>query len=235
MTTPSTRHPSESAHGALVPNLSLHQAIDDLPPDAIAALAPLVKELQSSSDMRNAAMVRGVRALTRIPTTPALLRRAIQASTDFDFLVSLLSDPEVKADLPSADPLASARLRGNIAKAQLLTAEGGCISTKDVKEILGISEQAIDKRRRAGKLIALPTGRTYGFPRWQFSLGSTISGLETVLQQLTRQIHDPWMQAAWMLNSQTRLGGESPLAKLRQGNLAEVLQAAETYGEQGAT
>jgi hypothetical protein len=216
-------------------NAALHTAIDALSAEAIAALIPFVEELKTASETRNAVMLRGVKALTRIPTKPATLRRAIQASTDYDFLANILSAPEVSATLPSDDPLSAARLRGTIAKTQLLSAEGGCIPTKEVKVILGISEQAIDKRRRAGKLIALPAGRSYVFPRWQFTLGSTLPGLEAVLQRLAGQINDPWMQAAWMLNPNLQLGGKSPLVQLKRGHLEAVLQAAGTYGEQGAT
>jgi hypothetical protein len=216
-------------------NAALHTAIDTLPAEAIAALIPFVEELKTASETRNAVMLRGVKALTRIPTKPATLQRAIQASTDYDFLANILSAPETRAALPSDDPLSTARLRGTSAKTQLLAAEGGCIPTKEVKAILGISEQAIDKRRRAGKLIALPAGRSYVFPRWQFTLGSTLPGLEAVLHRLAGQINDPWMQAAWMLNPNLQLGGESPLVQLKRGHLEAVLQTAGTYGEQGAT
>ena len=45
---------------------------------------------------------------------------------------------------------------------------------------------------------------------------------------------DPWMQTAWMIDSNIRLNGRSPLELLREGNLELVIDAAKIYGEQGA-
>lgn len=96
----------------------------------------------------------------------------------------------------------------------------------------GIRRQSVDKRRVNGKLIGLLAGRTYVYPAWQFTGGQTLPGLEQVLKNLG--VRDPWMQTAWMLNGNSRLEGRSPLDNLRQGNLEAVLDAAQTYGEQGA-
>jgi hypothetical protein len=45
--------------------------------------------------------------------------------------------------------------------------------------------------------------------------------------------YDPWMQVIFMLGGNDRLDGETPLARLRRGELASVRRAARTFGEQG--
>jgi hypothetical protein len=42
------------------------------------------------------------------------------------------------------------------------------------------------------------------------------------------------MQAAFFLGSNPRLRNQSPLELLKTGQLTEVLEAAEAYGEHGA-
>jgi len=102
-----------------------------------------------------------------------------------------------------------------------------------VAEVLGISRQAVDKRRRQGRLIGLTQGRRgYAYPVWQFEGGKTLANLEKVLDRL--QDHDPWMQLAFFLNTNARLNGSSPLDLLRSGIVEPVLEAAASYGEQGA-
>jgi hypothetical protein len=161
------------------------------------------------------------------------LGNAIGASSDYDVIVHALESPEALPALRQGDPLAAARLRGLLARSRILEADGGPFTVDQVAKSLGISRQAVDKRRRAGKLLGLDTGRRgYLYPSWQFTSDGVLPGLETVLRNLT--IHDPWMQAAFFLNGSYYLDGESPLAELRRGHVKAVVRAALTYGEQGA-
>jgi hypothetical protein len=126
-----------------------------------------------------------------------------------------------------------ARLRGLLEREALLSAEGGTVSGATAARLLGISPQAVYKRRKAGKLIALTLGRRgLAYPVWQFDRGGTLSGLEAVLAELHE--HDAWMQAAFMLGANVRLEGRTPLEELRRGDLNSVLRAARVFGEHGA-
>lgn len=131
------------------------------------------------------------------------------------------------------DPLALARIRGQQARATLLGEEGGTLSAPQVAELLGISRQAVNKRRQAGQLLALPLGRHgFAYPAWQFSGQEVLPGFVAVLGQLAR--HDPWMQARFFLSPDKRLDESRPLDLLRQGRVEAVSQAARAYGEHGA-
>jgi hypothetical protein len=160
------------------------------------------------------------------------LEAATAASSDWEVLVRALSTTDV-APSSVSDPLANARLRGIHARRQLLQAEGGTIQASEAAAILGISRQAVDKRRQAGTLLAISVGgHGYHYPAWQFDQSGVIGGLESVLKALAR--HDEWMKLAFFVNANVRLNGESPLQRLRLGDIESVVDAASAYGEHGA-
>jgi hypothetical protein len=158
---------------------------------------------------------------------------AAGAPSDYDVLLQILERPEALAVL-NAGPLAAAKLRGLRIRERLLNVEGGTISSSEAASLLGISRQAVDKRRRANQLLGLSIGRRgYAYPVWQFdSRAGTLPGLVDVLAEL--KDHDPWIQAAFMLNPNARLDGSLPLDALRQGDTESAKRAARAYGEHGA-
>jgi hypothetical protein len=136
--------------------------------------------------------------------------------------------------LPTSDPLRMAKLRGLVARRELLSADGGALTASDVTKLLDISRQAVDKRRKAGQLLAveLPK-RGLLYPAWQFSeTGALLPGLVVVLAALRE--HDPWAQARFFVTSSDRLNDKRPLDLLRDGDVAPVLAAARSFGEHGA-
>jgi hypothetical protein len=154
--------------------------------------------------------------------------------SDYEVLMRALARPEVLEVLRADDPLAPAMARGLSMRQRLLDAEGGTLSAEQVAALLRISRQAVDKRRRAGKLIGVSLGRRgYAYPAWQFELErGMLPGIEPVLDVLRE--HDPWMQVAFMVNGNIWLDDQTPLSMLRSGNVEAVIQAAEAYGEHGA-
>ncbi|MCA9523378.1 MAG: hypothetical protein KC609_20530 [Myxococcales bacterium] len=185
--------------------------------------------------LRAAFLARGMNALARLAELldERRLSDATGAISDFQVLLFALEDPGVLELLRSDDPLAGARLRGLRAKTELIEAEGGSLGVDDVAELLRISRQAVDKRRRAGKLLGVQAGRRgYAYPAWQFAANGTLPGLEAVLGELSE--HDAWMKVAFFLSENARLEGRRPLDGLREGETARVRQAARAYGEHGA-
>jgi biotin operon repressor len=136
--------------------------------------------------------------------------------------------------MPSAkDPLAKARLRGVFAQRELLDAEGGTLSAAEIAKALGVTRQAIDKRRKAGQLLALEVGkRGYLYPAWQLAEPGLLPGLAQVLSSLPAD--SPWATARFFLSGNDRLRGRRPLDVLRKGDVDVVVRAAAAFGEQGA-
>ena len=192
--------------------------------------------LDAGSDpIRTAFLARALNALARL--TPELgdevLGDAAGAESDYGVLLRALASPGALGPLAQDDPLAGARLRGLAFRAEILQREGGTLSADQVATHLGLSRQAVDKRRRAGKLIGLSLGRRgYAYPAWQLGLEGVLPGLEATLTSLN--VHDPWMRAAFFLSGDPRLDGATPLEGLRRGNVEAVRRAASAYGEHGA-
>jgi len=191
-----------------------------------------VLKLGKEKEINEVYLTRALNAIAHSIQHTSLVN-ATTAHSDYEVLLRILEAPESLELLLRDDPLAAARLRGLKAKQELLEAHGGCIRVEQVAEILGISRQAVDKRRRTGKLIGLPKGQhAYVYPIWQFKDQSVIEGLETVLGQL--QDYDPWMQVVFMLEPNLRLNSKTPLEGLHSNQIDQVLAIARIFGEHGA-
>lgn len=182
-------------------------------------------------------LTRTLRAIEEVASTlpgPAL-NTAVSASSDLEVLLTALLSKEVLARLSGSDPLAGAKLRGLEARVSLMAQEGGMWTVQQVADHLGgISRQAIDKRLRLGKLLAIETGR-HGrqLPVWQFTEGGVLPRMEEVLAAL--EGHDPWSMLAFFLSPNVITEGKRPLDLLRSGgNVEPVLRAARLHGEQAA-
>jgi hypothetical protein len=153
--------------------------------------------------------------------------------TDFELLVNAISAASIAAESSDGDPLIRAKLRGIEHRKRIIEKLGGTLSVEQVSELIGISRQAVDKRRSQNKLIGLIQGkRGYAYPAFQFEDGKALDGLKEVLDALSG--HDPWMQSIFFANGNDRLNHKTPLDALRQGETEAVVRAAEAYGEQGA-
>lgn len=172
-------------------------------------------------------LTRALNALAKLTQAQGLVD-VTSASSDYEVLLTILQTPEAIALLNTSDPLAEAKLKGLEIKQQLLTAEGGCISSEEAGTHLGISRQAVDKRRRNGQLIGLLRGKgSYLYPAWQFTNSGTLPGLETVLVQLSSL--DPWMQVTFFLNPNLRLQNQTPLEMLKDGEVKAVVESANVF------
>jgi hypothetical protein len=166
-----------------------------------------------------------------LPAT--LIDEATAAPTDYLVAVEALSSAPETTQLMAEDPFIAAKFRGLKRKQQMLKAVGGALTSEQVAEVLGISRQAVDKRRASNRLLALTQGRRgYSYPSFQFEDGKTITGLEEILEELKEL--DPWMQLVFFTTPSERLGERAPVEKLKNGVVSEVKAVASGYGEQGA-
>ena len=166
-----------------------------------------------------------------LPST--LIDEATAAPTDYLVAVEALSSAPGTAQLIAEDPFVAAKFRGLRRKQQMLETAGGALTSEQTARVLGISRQAVDKRRASNQLLALTQGkRGYSYPSFQFEDGKTITGLEEILAEL-REL-DPWMQMVFFTSPNERLDDKTPLEGLEKGLVSEVKAAATGFGEQGA-
>ncbi len=170
------------------------------------------------------------RSLTTMPSRAQ--RKLLRAPAGEDVLVAAAMQPTVVEHVRSSSPLLPALLRGAQAKRRLLDAEGGTLSAADVARLLRRSRQAVDKQRRAGRLLAIRVGTFWRYPVWQFVDGQPLPGVPDVLAVLHHV--SPWTAIAFFLSSNARLGARRPVEMLRRHEVAAVVRAARAYGEHGA-
>ena len=206
------------------------------PPPSVPEWLDHVKlTVEGEAPLMRTLMMRAINAVLKFAElSEESVVRATAAPSDLTVLLTALSSGELLNDLKSVEPLAPAFIRGIEAERRLLDEFGGTLTAEQVGGILGISRQAVEKRRRAHTLIALATGRHgYRYPAWQFTKsGTPLRGLDDVLQALGP--HDEWMQAAFFVSANPRLGDDTPIELLKAGHLKRVIEAAQSYGEHGA-
>lgn len=210
--------------------VALSDLAQKLPENVVLATIDLLR--MALEDQAKAPFVtRALGAVTRLAavSTKRSLLGAAGAASDTLVLLQALDNPEALARMEEGDPLIASRVRGALAQQWLLHEEGGVCSAPEFGQFLGqLSRQAIDNRRKRGKLLALDLGRHgYAYPLWQIHNGSVLPGLDQVIAVLHEC--DPWTQVGFMLSPNSWLGGETPLAELRRGEVDRVVATAEMF------
>lgn len=115
---------------------------------------------------------------------------------------------------------------------EFLDGHGGVLSPADTAKLLGITPDAVRKRKIARKLIGLKLGKATVYPAFQFQDGQVVPHLGQVLQALPPE--SPVAQIRFLLTWDDDLQ-MTPLDALRQGSALElVLRKARQEGEQVA-
>ena len=186
--------------------------------------------------LAQAFLKRSVKMLERVSSTASTdaLESALSSPTDVGGVASLLSDlAPLGVDLSVVDPFAEAMARGAAIKRELLTSAGGGLTSSQVARALGITRQAVDKRRGRRSLLAVPNGSgEYLYPACQFTSDGVIAGLEEVLRAF--RIQSPWTQLSVLLAPAPALRGKTILDALKSGVVETAVAIARSFGEQAA-
>src|ERR1700722_9390793 len=178
-----------------------------------------VREFAPGSPIREAFWARASAALKQIAehADEQSLQRAVAAPTDAGAVARAISDSAVMTSaVAELDPLAALIAKGAGQKLELLKQAGGVLSVSDVARLLRISRQAVDKRRREGKLLAVARGADYAYPACQFDDDHVVPGLTELLGHIGRE--PTWATLAFLVTPDDRLGDQAPLAVLRSKN-----------------
>jgi len=186
--------------------------------------------------LAQAFLKRSVKMLERVSSSASseALKSALSSPTDVGGVATLLSDlAPLDVDLSSVDPFVEAMALGAAIKQELLTSGGGGLTSSQVASALGITRQAVDKRRIRLALLAVPNGSgEYLYPACQFTSTGVIPGLEEVLRAF--QIRSPWTQLSALLAPAPALGGRTILEALKSGAIERAIAIAASFGEQAA-
>lgn len=104
------------------------------------------------------------------------------------------------------------------------------LSTPAAAERLALTPEGVRKRASRKELFALKLGRDYRFPAWQFASRSPdgiLAGLREILHVC---VLDPLELAAWFERKTQALDDRTPIQALEEGDIADVVAAAEAAG-----
>lgn len=152
--------------------------------------------------------------------------------SDIAALVAAVSAAELVADKP--DERARALLGVSQRKRALLDQAGETLSTPEVAKLLGITPQAVHKRRAGRRLLAVRIGGNDRYPRAQFGEFGPLPELPEMLQALT--LSGDWAALEFFVSPDDDfLDGRSPLQVLRDAPAlaGKVIEAAAAAGADG--
>lgn len=192
-----------------------------------------VAELVSGDQMHRALLLRYVRAVEKLVQKMPndLIMSTISAPSDFGALVRALSDPRVSEPSRGIDPLAGAVGRSIDHRDRLRQMAGEMLSSSQVEELLGIKRQAIDKRRKAHKLLALRMGSDWSYPALQFDGGEVLFGLESILNAHAEK--DPWVILDILLAPDEALRGRTLLQAMQEKDEQTIARHIAQAGGDG--
>jgi hypothetical protein len=180
----------------------------------------------STDPVRAAFQRRSIDALSRISAQASTesLAEALAATTDVGTLARVLGDANViGAAVAELEPLAPLIARNAEHRLALLSDGGGTMSAEEVGNLLEITRQAVDKRRRANGLLAFRRRGDWRYPRCQFNeeAREVLEGVSKVVQTFADA--GPWVTLDFLLAADDALEGQSPIEALRADGWTEDL------------
>ena len=166
--------------------------------------------------------------------TKATLAEAVAAPTDAGTLIRVLSDTAVLgAAVAELDPEAVDLAKQIEHCDALLRRAGGTYTATEVARLLGITRQAVDKRRQNGALLALRQGSDWHYPRAQFHDRDTLPNLPEVVKGMAPT--GPWVTLEFLITPDTVLLGLTPREALLKGGVAleQVMMSVRGYEGEG--
>lgn len=106
------------------------------------------------------------------------------------------------------------------------------MSAEEAGRLLGISRQAVDKRRRGGALLAFREESDWRYPACQFDETEVVAGIANVIRAYASA--EPWVALDFLLAPGSALGGRSALDALKKsGDRDAVLRLLRSEAQDG--
>ena len=149
--------------------------------------------------------------------------RSVSASVIRDTAPALTAGRDQQSELTSA--LAAARERGTALKETLLS-NSDMLNTATLAELLGMSEEGVRLKRKRHEILGLDFAkRGIRYPGWQVLEGRQL--LPSLPRLFAVLGEDPWRLFRFLQQHHSELGGARAVDLLRQGQIEDVLAAAE--------
>lgn len=114
--------------------------------------------------------------------------------------------------------IAESLAHGGSVKRELLHRAGGVLDAAAVGTLLGISPDEVDQLRQGRRLLGVPQGQRFAYPRCQFDkTHGVVPGLFEVLGVLLRSAGEEWTALEFLLATFDELQGCTALQVLRCG------------------
>ncbi len=186
--------------------------------------------------LRHLAAERVHRVVDQLAATAPVdaLESVLEAPTDFGSGARLFAAlTPLSPAVSELDPFANAFLRGADLKERLIEQAEGALPAGAVAAALGITRQALEKRRARKRLLGVRDGSgEWLYPAFQFTAeGSTLPGLAEVFTAFPDS-YDPWMRLSAIV-SESEVFGRSIVEVLRDGDSEEVRRAVHLIADLG--
>ena len=195
--------------------------------DRILGKAPTRERLESALLRRVERTIRD--SLSQMSESD--LMEAVEARTPAATVAQIISAaPEV--GLPADSAWTRALARGAARKQDLITRGGGCLTSGQTANLLGISVSAVNQRKNKHRsILAVPlSGGEWGFPARQFVYGDVRSGVADVVRAAGDM--NPWILLSILLEEGGEEGGPVLLDLLDDPAIrTDVLQRVRSHGE----
>ncbi len=136
------------------------------------------------SKTKNAFLERAHKAVQRMADemSEEVLITALAAGSDVGTLARVISNPSLKDPALEIDPLAPARARALQHRKEIAQEVGAMLTVAQATDLLGITRQALDKRRKAGSVLGIRVGAEWRYPELQFKNGAPLPRLRDILK-----------------------------------------------------
>ena len=130
------------------------------------------------------------------------------------------------------DPLSPARARALKHQEEIAEEAGVTLSVGQAANLLGISRQALDKRRKVGSILGVRMGADWKYPEFQFKIRQPLARLKDVVQ--AHHGVDGWVVLDSILARDAAYGNRNIVDLLSQRDNASldriILELEEQYG-----
>jgi hypothetical protein len=186
---------------------------------ARASTTPVRAEtLRHHSPIQNAFIRRTTHAIERLAeqADEATLIEAMTAPTDFGTLARVLSDfGAIGTAVAEIDPEAIDLAHEIEHRETLVRRAGGMFSVEEAGQLLHITRQAVDKRRRGRTLLAVRQGGDWLYPRAQFHEHEAVPGLSDVVKAFGES--GAWVTLEFLITTDSVLDDLTPREALLKG------------------